>query len=208
MSCAGQVALSEPVTMSETAQELESVVRTHARLVFRVAYSVLRNREDAEDAAQETYIRLMRQDLRKIEDPRLWLARVAWRVAVDRVRKHPEQSLDADDQYHEIAASGPTADQTMLEAELQAQVEKMIEALPRALREAVRLSTVEEMTSADVAQVLGIPEGTVRTRMSRARQMLRDKLATYIHPNPRNSGPEIHGGTSQPRAGDPGERKS
>ena len=180
MSCAGQVALSEPVTMSETTHELESVIRTHARLVFRVAYSVLRNREDAEDAAQETYLRLMRQDLRRIDDPRLWLARVAWRVAVDRVRKHRVESLDADDQYHEIADAAPRADQTMLEVELQAQVEMMIDALPRALRETVRLSTVEGMTSADVAQVLGIPEGTVRTRMSRARQMLRDKLANYV----------------------------
>ncbi len=176
---AGQVALSEPVAMSETALELETVVRTHARLVFRVAYSVLRNREDAEDAAQETYIRLMRQDLRKIEDPRLWLARVAWRVAVDRVRKHPTQSLDADNQFHEIADAAPRADQTILEAELQAQIEKMIDALPKALREAVRLSTVDGMTSADVAEILGIPEGTVRTRMSRARQMLRDKLMSY-----------------------------
>src|SRR3954452_1090966 len=108
MSLAGQVAFSEPVTMSETTHELESVIRIHARLVFRVAYSVLRNREDAEDAAQETYIRLMRQDLSKIEDPRLCLARVAWRVAVDRVRKHPVQSLD-DDQYHEIADASPRA---------------------------------------------------------------------------------------------------
>ena len=180
MSLAGQVTLSEPVAMSETAHELESVIRTQARLVFRVAYSVLRNREDAEDAVQETYIRLMRQDLRKIEDPRLWLARVAWRVAVDRARKHPVQSLDDDEQHYEIADASPLADQTVLEAELQAQVEKMIDALPTALRETVRLSTVEEMTSADVAQVLGIPEGTVRTRMSRARQMLRDKLAAYM----------------------------
>src|SRR5512140_2863219 len=132
MSCAGQAALSEAVAMAGTAVELETLVRTHARLVFRVAYSVLRNREDAEDAAQETYIRLMRQDLGKIEDPRLWLARVAWRVAVDRVRKHPTQSLDADDHYHEIADAAPRADQTVLEAELQAQVEKLIEALPKA----------------------------------------------------------------------------
>ncbi len=180
MSVAGQVALSERVAISETAQELETVVRTHARLVFRVAYSVLRNREDAEDAAQETYIRLMRQDLSKIAEPRLWLARVVWRIAVDRVRKHPVQSLDTDEQYHEIADAAPRADQTVLEAELQAQLEKMIEALPKALREAVRLSTVDGMTSADVAQVLGIPEGTVRTRMSRARQMLRDKLTAYM----------------------------
>ena len=180
MSCAGQVALSEPVAMSETAQDLETVVRMYGRLVFRVAYSVLRNREDAEDAAQETYIRLMRQDLNKIEDPRLWLARVAWRIAIDRVRRHPVQSLDADDQYREIADAAPRADQTVLEAELQAQLEKMIEALPRALREAVRLSTVDGMTSSDVAEVLGIPEGTVRTRMSRARQMLREKLMKYV----------------------------
>src|SRR5690242_9726058 len=179
MSFAGRVALSEPVTMSETAQELESVIRTHARLVFRVAYSVLRNREDAEDAAQETYIRLMRQDLSKIEDPRLWLARVAWRIAVDRTRKHSHVSLDADDQSHEIADNAPRADQSVLEAELQEQVEKMIDSLPTALREAVRLSTVDGMTSADVAEVLGIPEGTVRTRMSRARQMLREKLLKY-----------------------------
>jgi RNA polymerase sigma-70 factor (ECF subfamily) len=180
MSLAGQIALREPVAMSETTQDLEAVVRTHARLVFRVAYSVLRNREDAEDAAQETYIRLMRQDLSKIEEPRLWLARVAWRVALDRVRKHPTQSLDADDQYHEIPDVAPLAEQTVLEAELQGQLEKMIEALPKALRDAVRLSTVDGMTSGDVAQVLGIPEGTVRTRMSRARQMLRDKLAAYM----------------------------
>ena len=179
MSCAGQVALTETVTMSETASDLETVVRTHARLVFRVAYSVLRNREDAEDAAQETYVRLMRQDLRKIDDPRLWLARVAWRVAIDRVRKHPVQSLDADDRYQEIADRSPTAERTLLEAELQSQLEKMIDALPRALREVVRLSTVQEMNSGDVAEVLGIPEGTVRTRMSRARQMLREKLMNY-----------------------------
>lgn len=180
MSFAGQATLSEPMAMSETTQELETVVRTHGRLVFRVAYSVLRNREDAEDAVQETYIRLMRQDLRKIDDPRLWLARVAWRIAIDRTRKHPTLSLDADDQYHEVADVAPRADQTVLEAEMQAQLEKMIEALPKALREAVRLSTVDGMTSADVAQVLGIPEGTVRTRMSRARQMLRDKLMSYM----------------------------
>src|SRR6476646_6776894 len=125
MSCAGQATLDQAVAMAGTARDVEMIVRTHARLVFRVAYSVLRNREDAEDAAQETYIRLMRQDLNKIEDPRLWLARVAWRVAVDRVRKHPAQSLDADDQYHEIADVAPRADQTVLEAALQAQLEKM-----------------------------------------------------------------------------------
>lgn len=173
---AGQAALDEAVAMAGSAVDVEGLVRAHSRLVFRVAYSVLRNREDAEDAAQETFIRLMRQDLSKIDDPRLWLARVAWRVAVDRVRKRPETT----DEMPEIADSGASADDALLDAELQARVQSLIEALPRKLREVVRLSTVEEMTSADVAQVLGIPEGTVRTRMSRARQILREKLMTYM----------------------------
>ncbi|MGH9523711.1 MAG: RNA polymerase sigma factor [Terriglobales bacterium] len=175
---AGQVALNEAVAMAERTTDLETVVREHSRLVFRVAYSVLRNREDAEDAAQETFIRLMRQDLSKIEEPRLWLARVAWRVAVDRVRRRPSPPLE--DEFPEIIDGARLADDALLDAELQAKVESLIEALPRKLREVVRLSTVEEMNSADVAQVLGIPEGTVRTRMSRARQILREKLMAYM----------------------------
>lgn len=179
MSCAGQATLDQAVAMAGTARDVETIVREHARLVFRVAYSVLRNREDAEDAAQETYIRLMRQDVSKIDDPRLWLARVAWRVAIDRVRKHKHASLD-EEGMPEFADLRQGADDALLEAELQAKVETMIEALPTKLREVVRLSTVQEMTSADVAQVLGIPEGTVRTRMSRARDILREKLLKYV----------------------------
>lgn len=178
MSCAGQATLDEAVAMAERTTDLETVVRIHSRLVFRVAYSVLRNREDAEDAAQETFIRLMRQELGKIDDPRLWLARVAWRVAVDRVRARHQAA--SDDELPEIVDARRTADEALLDAELQAKVQTFIEALPSKLRDVVRLSTVEEMNSADVAQVLGIPEGTVRTRMSRARQILREKLMSYM----------------------------
>jgi RNA polymerase sigma-70 factor (ECF subfamily) len=175
---AGQATLDEAVAMAGSAVDLETLVRTHARLVFRVAYSVLRNREDAEDAAQETYLRLMRQDLATIDDPRLWLARVAWRVAVDRVRKHTEAPLE--DTTPEAVDDGRMADAALLDAELQARLRILINGLPAKLREVVRLSTVEEMTSLDIAQVLGIPEGTVRTRMSRARQILREKLLQYM----------------------------
>lgn len=177
---AGQVALGEAVAMAGSAVDVEALVRLHSRLVFRVAYSVLRNREDAEDAAQETFIRLIRQDLSTIGEPRLWLARVAWRVAVDRVRKRPERPPEDVAEFDELADRSRAADEALLDAELQAKVEALIEALPGKLRAVVRLSTVEEMTSADIAQVLGVPEGTVRTRMSRARQLLREKLTSYM----------------------------
>src|SRR5579864_5344072 len=93
MSWAGQVTLDEVGSVAAAVVDVEQIVHQHARFVFGVAYSVLRNREDAEDAAQETFLRLSRQrNLGEIRDVRLWLARVAWRVAVDRVRQRREHS--------------------------------------------------------------------------------------------------------------------
>src|SRR5215813_5932625 len=94
MSGARLAAWSDAVAAMTESRSIEALVREHGTLVFRVAFSVLRNRHDAEDAAQETFLRLMRQDLGRIEEPRLWLARVAWRVATDRAKKRPEQPLD------------------------------------------------------------------------------------------------------------------
>jgi RNA polymerase sigma-70 factor, ECF subfamily len=60
---------------------LENAVREHARMVYRIAYSVLRNHHDAEDATQETFVRVLRykRKLEGIEDPKTWLAKIAWR---------------------------------------------------------------------------------------------------------------------------------
>ena len=170
----------ETIAMAEaTVDDVETLVRRHSRFVFQVAYSVLRHREDAEDAVQETFIRLMRQDLAEIEDARLWLARVAWRCALDRVRKHPEEPLE-DALAATLASPETGAEQRVLEQQMQALLERMVERLPRDLREAVRLSTVEEMTSAEVALVLDIPEASVRTRLFRARQLLREKMLATL----------------------------
>ena len=65
---------------------LEALVREHSRLVYRIAYAVLRRHHDAEDATQETFMRMLRYrtKLSAVQDPKAWLARIAWRVAVDR----------------------------------------------------------------------------------------------------------------------------
>lgn len=159
--------------MVET-NDLEALVREHGKLVFRVAYSILRHRQDAEDAAQETFLKLMRQDLGRIEEPRLWLARVAWRVATDRVKKRPEQPFD--EALETVTDGRPGPERRLIEQDMQERLQILIDSLPKELRDVVRLSTVEGTTSRDVAAVLDIPEGTVRTRSARARQMLRDKL--------------------------------
>ena len=93
----GYVIANEAMDAARTGEsDLELAVRQHARLVYRIAYSVLRNHQDAEDATQETFIRVLRarRKLGTIDDPRRWLARIAWRVAVERKRKPAEVSLE------------------------------------------------------------------------------------------------------------------
>lgn len=149
-------------------------VRRHSRLVFRVAYAVLRNSHDAEDVVQEVFLKLYRGSAwGGMRDEKAYLARSAWRAAVDHL---PKQHQAAEDEA-EIASVHPDPEQAALEADLQQKVHRLIDGLPEELRQPLALSTIQELTSGEVAEVLGIPEGTVRTRVLRARQLLREKLA-------------------------------
>jgi RNA polymerase sigma-70 factor (ECF subfamily) len=162
---------------------LEALVRGHSRLVYRIAYAVLRRHHDAEDATQETFLRVLRYSskLAAVEDPKTWLARIAWRVALDRSKQRGrtrEIALDDPEKpIPEAASSDAPADETLHGAEVSAALERMIAALPEKLREPLILSTIEEMSPREVAETLGINEAAVRSRVFRGRQILRDKLA-------------------------------
>ncbi len=181
---AGPVILSEAMAMAQAGEDvLEAMVREHARLVFRVAYSVLRNHHDAEDAAQETFVRVLRygRKLGEVRDPKTWLARIAWRVAVDRRKKPPEVSLDdSENAILKLRTAIASADQLVLGSEMSRLLEALIAALPEQLRDPLTLSTVEEMSSDDIAKVLGIKPAAVRSRLFRGREILRDKLTALL----------------------------
>jgi hypothetical protein len=109
---AAQAISSETATTVQSQEyALEDIVRQHARLVYRIVYGVLRNHHEAEDATQETFVRVLRygKKLGKVEDHKSWLARIAWRVAVDRSQRHsrkreiPLESFDKP--FEELASS-------------------------------------------------------------------------------------------------------
>ena len=183
---AGQVILSESVSTTEAGRdELEATVRELARLVYNVAYSVLRNHHDAEDVAQETFLRFLRKRKHwaEIRDRRAWLATVAWRAALDRKRIPATVALeDAAEVVSKLRADGAGVDEIAASRQMMSMVGRLVESLPRDLREALILSTIEELTSAEISQVLGIPEGSVRNRLSRGCEILRQKLATLLEP--------------------------
>ena len=97
---------------------LEELVRQHSRLVYRIAYAVLRRHHDAEDSTQETFMRVLRYSskLAAVDDRKTWLARIAWRVAVDRSRQRGSAREipleDPDKPVAELASSAAPADQT------------------------------------------------------------------------------------------------
>jgi RNA polymerase sigma-70 factor (ECF subfamily) len=167
-------------------QMLEQFVREHSRLVYRIAYAVLRRHQDAEDATQETFLRVLRYSskLDAVEDPKTWLARIAWRVAVDRTRNREhmrEVTLDDPERpVPEVVSADIPADANLHGARLEGALEKLVAALPRKLREPLILSTVEEMSPREVGAALGINEAAVRSRVFRARQILREKLAAQM----------------------------
>jgi RNA polymerase sigma-70 factor (ECF subfamily) len=188
---AGEAILSRAATFERSQVEsrddlLEGLVREHSRLVYRIAYAVLRSHHDAEDATQETFLRVLRYSskLAAVDDPKTWLARIAWRVAVDRSKKSGRQretSLDDPEKpaFDLVSAEMPT-DQALHGAQLGLALEKLIAALPAKLCEPLILSTIEEMSPREIAATLGINEAAVRSRVFRARQILKEKLAQTV----------------------------
>jgi RNA polymerase sigma-70 factor (ECF subfamily) len=157
----------------EDEAEFAGLVERQWRFAYKVAWAVLRQAEDAEDAAQEMFLRIFRtQAWRGLRDERAFVARAAWRAAVDRLRqRRPDAELEDDRVAEEIP--GPEA--TAVAANWEAAVHRLIDHLPEDLRQPLALSA--EMNSREIAAVMGIPEGTVRTRLMRARAVLREKIA-------------------------------
>lgn len=161
--------------------EFTALVERQSRFVFRVVYSVLLNSYDAEDAVQETFLKLYRnRGWKQADNERAFLARVAWRTAVDMKRHLSGSSLSSADSQplDALPASQPTPEETLASSNEHTAIHTLIDSLAEDLRVPLVLSTFEELNSREIATILGIPEGTVRTRLQRARQMLRQKLTS------------------------------
>jgi RNA polymerase sigma-70 factor (ECF subfamily) len=162
----------------ERDQRFGEMVGRQARFMFQVAFGLLRNRQDAEDAVQEAFLKLYRSEAwLRMANERGFLARTVWRVALDHLPRVAERMSDVSEM--ELAAggaSGRSPEQSAVDKDERALLRRLIDGLPEELRQPLVLSSVEEMTSREVAEAMGIPEGTVRTRVMRARTELRRRF--------------------------------
>jgi RNA polymerase sigma-70 factor, ECF subfamily len=159
-------------------ERFEEMVARQSRFMFQVALGLLRNKQDAEDAVQEAFLKLYRGEAwLRMENEKGFLARTVWRVALDHLPRTAERTTDvAGMQLAATGEAGASPEQNAVDEDERTILRKLIDGLPEELRQPLVLSSVEEMTSREVAEAMGIPEGTVRTRVMRARTELRRRF--------------------------------
>lgn len=168
------------------------IMRRHNRLLFRTARSILKIDAEAEDALQEAYLHAWRALASFRADAKLstWLVRIVINEALRRLRLHKAPVIPIDAALSDPDA--PAEEDTMaddpqqdpesaaLRAEWRRLIEARIDALPADFRSVFMLRAVEELSVEEAAAVLRIPEATVRTRLFRARSLLREGLSRDI----------------------------
>jgi RNA polymerase sigma-70 factor (ECF subfamily) len=165
------VAGALPVMEDTLRREFEARLADSSTLAFRVAFSVLRQREDAEDVAQEAFIRAYRNFGRLRDRDRFlsWVVRATWRLALDRQRSDRRRERREQVAFRETA--------TRQHDDRAAALWEAIDMLPEKLRIVAVLSGIEGHDVAELASLLGIPQGTVKSRLFRARQRLKEVLS-------------------------------
>ncbi|WP_110112000.1 RNA polymerase sigma factor SigW [Bacillus sp. CGMCC 1.16541] len=162
------------------------VVEYYKDKVYQLCYRMLGNREEAEDSAQETFIRayvnIHSYDMnRKFST---WLYRIATNLCIDRIRKKkPDYYLDAEvpgteglNMYSKIAADQALPEDELESLELQELIQSEILKLPEKYRTVIVLKYVDELSLKEISDILDLPVGTVKTRIHRGREALRNRL--------------------------------
>ena len=179
--CAGWMEIPDSAAVDQARNHadeaaLAALVDQYAGALYRVAFSVLRNPADAEDAVQEAFLRVLRHrdTLGEVRDHRVWLIRIVWNIVLDRKRRaktRPETD-DVEELARVLPSAGLSAEQVAAAAQHHAHVLACVDQLPAKEREVLQLSAFEELSSVEIAAVLGITESSVRSRLFRARNLM------------------------------------
>jgi RNA polymerase sigma-70 factor (ECF subfamily) len=154
------------------------IMKTNNRRLYRIARGILRNDSEAEDVVQETYLRALThlEDFRGDSSLATWLARIAMNEALGRLR------LEAQIIQFPLSAMSEDPEKSMAQREIQHVVEHAIEGLPDPFRIVFITRVIEGMNVEETAELLGLKPETVKTRLHRARTMLRDNVEKKIGP--------------------------
>jgi len=161
--------------------------------LFATAMRLTRNRADAEDLVQDTFVKAFRHSgqFKRGTNLRAWLYTILHNTWRNRRRDASRDAVEVDSDKVEQAAAGAgdgepvdTPERILMRSTLDADLQAALDELPDAFRQAVWLRDVEEFTYAEIAEMLNVPIGTVMSRISRGRRMLFERLSSATAPAP------------------------
>lgn len=151
-----------------TKEEFACAVRDHKDTVFRVAFSYMKNRDDADDITQNVFLKLFRSDI-AFENPehlRSWLIRVAINECKSVFRTPWRKMENIEDYAEQLAMPSPKHTELL----------SMVMSMPEKYRVIIYLFYYEEYSTEEIAELLGVPPATIRTRLARGRKRLKNIL--------------------------------
>jgi RNA polymerase sigma factor (sigma-70 family) len=169
---------NETARENAAAREFEEQLADGASMAFRLAMSVLRNRADAEDVAQDALLRAYRgfAKLRERGAFRGWLCRITWRLALDKQRGTRRREKRETASTFVQGTPERSVEQMAVANEFDRHLAKAMDELPEKLRQALILAAIQGHSTREVAEMLDLPEGTVKSRVHLARKQLTEKL--------------------------------
>ena len=159
-------------------KKMESLLLPHLDAAYNLARWLMRNEQDAKDVVQESYIRAFRffDTWQGETDAKPWLLKIVRNGCYTSIKKSQNRQdlLEYDDELHGEQQPGDDPETLLLNKVDQAEAKSALERLPVAFREALILSELEGQSYKEIAEVTGVPVGTVMSRISRARAKLKD----------------------------------
>lgn len=169
----------------------EQLFYRYQKRIYSFILQMVQDKDDTAELTQDTFIRAYYslRSLKSDEAFSSWLYRIAVNLVRDKMRKFSPDMESIDEPYTdqegaefktEIADWSANPRETTLQSELQNKIQTAVSSLPKLQREAIILYHIEEMDIEQISKILGVPTGTVKSRLARARDILRIKLNPYV----------------------------
>lgn len=167
-----------------------SLVERYQDYVFSVTFKVLKNREEAEEAAQDSFVKAYRAlaSFEKRSKFGTWLYQIAWRTAIDRYRSKPKpsQSLDDEDSYLQVADSGANPEQQFQQKNARAVIEQALSQMKPKDAALLTLYYLNEQSVKEIAEITGLSESNVKVKLFRLRDTLKNVMTRNLRGEVKN----------------------
>lgn len=164
--------------------DFDRIYTDYSRLVYWAAYRVIAQNEVAEDVTQTVFERVLLHEAKiaSLSEPQLksWLYRTATNLAIDIVRKSTHEQTDANPIGEELADEASTPETETLERAKSERVRRAVDSLDEVYRQVILLHYYSNLTVREISEYTGISDGTIKSRLVRARMLLADELKDEV----------------------------